>query len=379
MERPKGAWKPVQRQVTGEVMYIQDRWQNGQQVGDYAELPTNARRMYEEDAALLVNLGGKPSVFYTYEEHDRARSELSHSCEALAEELLKFRGSYSDGSQEMFSTPLLPREVYAKLMQLRAAEILAADTEQLAKPSDFDEGDEFDVRKADGVLTDASVRVWKYGARQKRVITSESGVEPQYPRDFLTYPSNEAAHSYLVEVCFEYYHPNVDVISETIGLYINEEGALTVVRDMYVPGLSAAASEGQCRKVLADASQLDIATFADFIAEIVGDEPAPMWSHNNYDDIRDYINRVANGLTRAYLTEWLDNTSSSHVRWNLSRRFIDGLALRDALMDSYNPHVHDEIVEIVNSERRLHNARVEAELASTGSDPASPWRDRIER
>lgn len=377
MERPKGKRQPVERQVTAEMVYLHDSWQNGRQAGDFSSLSDMARQMYEEDAAALIALGGDTAILEVFDKFDKNRSKLSHSCEALANELLKFSGDYSSGSREDFELALLPHEVLAKIAALRVASLLAGADEQLAVPSGPDDELTQDVRKQDAILTDAYLRVWKYADDRKYTVTSDPGVNPQYPRDYLIYPSNERSYRYFMQIAFEYYHPTAEILQETIGINISGDGSLSVERDIYVPGFGAAASEGYYVKTLDDATEEDITAFADAIAEIVGDEPTPADSRNDYNDVKDYISRVPNGLTRAYLSEWLSNTSQSYVNHQLGASTPDGSTLREALMDPSDTTAHAAIITLVDYDREFHNERAQA--GQENDSIATPWRDRVMR
>jgi hypothetical protein len=374
MERPKGKRQPVERRVTAEMMYLHDSWQNGRPAGDYGALSDAARQMYEEDAAALIATGGDAALLEVFEAFDKNRSNLSYSCEALANELLKFSSDYSSGSREDFEPAQLPHEVLAKISALRVGALLAGADEQLAIPSGPDGESTLDVRKQDAILTDAYLRVWKYADDRKYTVTSDPGVKPQYPRDYLAYPSSEKAYRYFIQVAFEYYPPTAELLQETLAINMSGDGTLSVERDIYVPGFGGAASEGYYVKTLDDATEEDIAAFADVIAEIVGDEPMPADSRNDYNDVKDYISRVPNGLTRAYLTEWLSNTSRSYVHHQLGASTPDGSTLREALMDPGDTDAHAAIITLVDYDRRFYN-----EQAQASGDGAVPWRDRVMR
>ena len=376
MERPNGKKQPVERRVTAEMVYLYDRWKNGQQPEQYSALPEMARRMYEEDAALLVNLGRQGTILDTYEKYD-VRSDLSRSCEALATELLTLHGGYSNGMQEDFEVVSLPQEVLAKVRSLHAGGLLAEDGEQLAIPSGPDGESTLDIRKHDATLTGVYLRVSKYTADRKYAVTSESGVEPQYPRDYLVYPSDEVAYRYLMEISFEYYHPAARAIQETVGLHVNERGELSVDRDMYVSGFGAAASEGMFAKGFDNITQQDVAALADIIAEIVGDTPTPTRDHDNYDYVKDYIRTVPNGLTRVYLREWLDNTSQPYVWRQLAASTSDGSTLRESLVNATDADAHNAVATLVDYDRQVHNERAQA--ARLEGVNTALWRDHAQR
>lgn len=378
MERPRGERQPaVQRRLTAEMMYLFGRWRSGQQVGDYNRLPDTMQRMYEQDATILAALDDEAAVLDVYKRYDDNRSELSRSCTALAEALLSFRGVHSDGMQDDFVAAPLPQEVLAKIRALRVGDLLASDDEQLAIPSDYNDSAVLDIRKADAVLTDVYLRVWKSADDRKYALTSDPGVEPQYPRDFLAYPANEVAYHYHIEVSFEHYHPTAEIIQESVNLYIDGQGRLGVDRDMYIHGFGGEASDGAFVRALDGVTEQDIAAFADVIAEIVGDQPVSAWRHDQYNDVSDYISRVPNGLMRAYLTEWLDNTSRSYVRRQLAASTMDGSTLHDWLLDPGNSDARDVLMTLVNYDREARNEQ--ARVTPPDSDPVAPWRDRIPR
>lgn len=376
MERPRGERQPVERQLTAEMMYLHDRWRNGQQVASYAALPETAQRMYEEDAAALIRLGRAAAILEIYEKFD-ARSELSQSSEALANELLKFHGDYWDGCREDFEIDLPPHEVLTKIQALRIGEALAGDNEQLAAESAEEDSAAPGIRKQDALLTEVCLRVCKYAEDKKYAVTSEPGVQPQYPRDYLVYPSSETAYRYFMEVVFEYSHPSAEIIQETVGLYIGPTGNLSVKRDMFITGYSDETNESRYANTMTDVGDEDIAAFADTIAELVGDTPTPTDSRTDYDGLKSYIYSVPNGLARLYLREWHHNTSSSYVRRHLFARASGGSTLARSLSDPYDTDAQEALATLVNYDRQLHNEQARAAAQNGKTMPI--WRDYVQR
>jgi hypothetical protein len=373
MERPRGEKLVIQRQITGELMYIQDCWENNLQVNEFADLPPFARRAYEEAAATVNEQGGKPSVMAVLEHYDGARSELSRSCEALADELLRS----SDGSHEEIWVAMRPHEALERLQNLAVGRVLVGNDVQLADPYREGDGLELDIRKSNSLLTDVSLSVWKHGVNRKCAIVTEPGVEPSYPLDYLPYPTNEDAHQSQIGVAFAYYHPQEGHLSEMIWLYIDEFGNLSVFREMFVSRFGFASSEGAYNESLEDIPEHEIAAFADYIAELVGDGPISMRDRED-DSLTHTINRIPDQLSRAYAQEWIDNMSPEHVRALLMGRFdATGSSLLDDLMDPVNTAAREALVELVNGDRAQHVDRCRA--GEQAGITIEPWRDRIVR
>jgi len=373
MERPRGEKLVVQRQVTGELMYIQDCWQNNLPVNEFADLPPLARRAYEEIAASVNEQGERPSVMAVLEHYDGARSELSRSCEALVDELLRSSGE----SREEIWVATRPREALEKLQNLAVGRALIGDDVQLADPYREGDGSELDIRKSNSLLTGVSLSAWRHGVERKRAVVTEPGVEPNYPRDYLPYPTNEDAHQSQLDVAFAYYHPQEGHLSEMITLYIDEFGNLSIFREMFVSRFSFASSEGAYSEGLEDVSEDEIAAFADYIAELIGDEPISMRDRRD-DGLVYTINRIPDPQSRVYAQEWIDNMPFEHVRALLMGQLgATGSSLLDDLMDPANTAARETLMELVNGDRSNHAMR--RQDAEQSGIAIEPWRDRIER
>ena len=319
MERPKPRVKPVERDVTGEIVYLDRMRQFGIDPQVYpGDLPDMAIDVYEIAADMYKSQGARPPIMDEYDKHDMEVPELGASCASLAEVLLTHKRPNSLSSFENFIVAMPPAEVLEALQKMRAGEVLAPDNEQLALSPSGGHYSAADVIKKDAKLTSVGVRAYGWSDGSKYLFTDEPGEQLQGSGNRLSYPSNEESHSYKLEVSFSYQHPKAGYFNERVILSVGQRGTTQISSQVWVAAYADMGYEGHGEKDLKDATEDDIAAFADLIAEMVGDEPEAVWQHNDRK-IREYISTVPSEVAREYLLEWVDNKSSLAVYQELAR------------------------------------------------------------
>lgn len=381
MERPKGEVEPRVRAVTGEVMYLDEARRLGSDPKQWPDdLSDMAIQLYEEEAAIANDRDWRPPILDEYESYDREIDELSASCAALAEELLKLKEPDSQWTFETFVIEEAPQEVLEKLKQTRVGEVLAGDDEQLAIPSNGEYYPVLDIKKQDMKLAGVSLRVFGWSDR-KYIFTNKPGEQYQYPQNCLVYPSDEKSKWYSLELTFAYDHPEAGAVNEEVQLSIGQRGDLSIHRQIWASPYAETGYEGHLGKGLEDTTDEDIAAFADLVAEIVGDEPEAVW-HRNERVLAAYIDTVPSETARKYLGEWLTNMHASQILGDLQYTAVGDKRLAYALK-------HDELakqgLEVLAAKVGEHRAR-RNELAADKKRSmewfgreTEPWHDVVDR
>lgn len=379
MERPKQRVESVKREVTGEILYLDSARKHGDRPKEYPDdVSKIAVDLYENRARLMRAQGARPEIMGLYEQYDE-RSDLSSSCASLAEELLKLKRPGSTWTLENIVVETPAAAVLESLQNLRAGKVLAADDDQLAIPSNGEHYPMLDIKKKDATLTGVAARVWGWSDR-KQLVTSEPGEPYSYPRDCLMYPSDERSKRYELDIAFAYNHPEAGYFNEKVSLSIGPDGGLRISSQMWVSAYGEMGYEGHYGHSLDDATDADIAAFADLFAQVVGDEPEAVW---HYDEriASAYMESITQQETQAYLEEWIDNTSIMQVYRALIASRYKGQSLKEALDDSTTSHgARISIIEMVDKARADYK---EAIAAGTPFEieflKYTPWRDHIKR
>lgn len=382
MERPKGRVEKIDRKLTDEIVYLDEMRRYDGSPQKYPEdVSDMAIQLFQTEADMMQNQGIRPEIMDLYEQYDNEESELNQSCAALAEELLKLKDPGSELTFEDFVVDTPAVEVLDELRKTRAGGVLAADDKQLAIPSNGEYYPILDIKKQDAKLTGVGVRAWGWSDR-KYIFTNDPGEPYQYPRDCLVYPGDEKSHSYELDITFSYDHPDAGYFNEKVSLTIGSRGNLQIGSDVWASVYAETGYEGHGGKSLKDASDEDVAAFADLIAKVVGDEPETV-RHYNDRKLRAYIDKVANGESRDYLLEWLDNSHAAQVKYDLGSTSVGDQSLLKALFDpDHAEEAHKSLVEKVDEMRRSRNEPTDEDKRIEklfGGDPIPPWRDLVVR
>lgn len=385
MERPKGEKRLVKREVTGEIVYLDEMRANAARVQEYPDdldVPEVVR--YETVAEAMRQAGQQPAIMAEYERYDDAPSKVKRSCTELAEILHSLQRPDARLTFEDIVVEQAPQQVQDALRTIRAGELLAHDDKQLAFESDGSYYPVLDIQKKDATLHSVSLRVFKWTQNYKGVFTNKKGETYQYPRDYLQYPSNEVSHNYELQLCFGYSHP-ASSFTETVTLAIGSEtdDSLRVSSEVWVAAYAETGYEGHGGKGLKHASDTDYAQLAGLMAEVVGDQPEAYWQREQRL-MDDYIATVPDETSREYLREWVENSFAGQVIHTINSTKVGSTNLRRALA-SGSPEAEKVLADLVNARRERRRQMIEYhqnnanDIWGGGIDGVEPWADRVQR
>lgn len=285
MERPKFEKKTAIREVTGEIVYLDEMRHRNEVPKGYDDLPDDIQQMFEDEADMHRQFGSHPEIMDEYEKHEKSASDTEMSCIALADELLALK----DEKSRLTFVDIVAKEprdvVLSKLQSIRFGQLLADDDEQLAIESDGAYYPVLDIKKQDLRLNGVGVRVWGWDD-EKYVFTNQPGDDYEYPRNCLVYPSTEKSIRRQLELIFSYTH-SATTVTESVSLTLNGRGGTDVSRQIWMSAYAETGYEGHDGAGLDSCSDEDVAAFADLLAEIVGDEPESieMYQDRQYSDL----------------------------------------------------------------------------------------------
>jgi hypothetical protein len=114
MERPQAEIQTKQRDITAEIVYLDEMRRRNEVPKPFLELGDMAIQMYETEAATFAD-GKRPDIMDEYEQHDRKPSKVVASCTLLADELLKLKEPNSRLTFVDIAVEASPDTVLAKL------------------------------------------------------------------------------------------------------------------------------------------------------------------------------------------------------------------------------------------------------------------------
>ena len=269
MERPKVEQQPIKRQVTGEIVYLNEMRLSGEFPDAFNTIGEQAIDMYSHDAKIYEAQGQRPVIMDLYEEYEPQLSSTEASCIALADELLKLKDPEVQLTFVDINVKTPAAEVLEKLRAIKSGELLVSDNEQLALESNGEYYPILDFNKGKAQLNSVGLRVWGWD-HPKYVMTDKY----DNPADnYLAYPSDEKLTRRKLEISFLYKSDTSESFSENISLSLSNETATSIGRSIYSSAYADMGYEGHKGETLYDIDDADIAAFGDLVAEIVGDEP----------------------------------------------------------------------------------------------------------
>lgn len=272
MERPQIDIQPKQRNVTGEIVYLDGLRRRNETPKQFLDLGDMAIQFYEAEAAMCID-DIRPAIMDEYERYDNSTpSETVASCIELANILLTLEGPDNKWSFVNVMVDVSPDTVLSKLEAISAGSILASANEQLAIESDDKYYPIVDIRKQNANLIDVGVRVWGWDDK-KYVYTNEEGEACKYPQHFLMYPSDEKNISRQIDLSFAYVGKDSGRFTESVSLNLKADGSVAINTNIFAMAYAETGYEGHKRTSLDSPSEVDVAAFGDLIAEIVGDTP----------------------------------------------------------------------------------------------------------
>lgn len=270
MERPQVNPQPIERNVTGEIMYLDEMRRLGQAPARYSELSDMAIQMYEVEADMTPH-GSRPDILDELEKHDRLPTPVVASCHELAAELHKLKDPESHLTFVDIALPTPGAEVLAKLQSIEAGSYLAADDEQLALESNGEYHPILDIKKQNARFMGASLRVWQW-EDDKYVFTNGKDEPYDYHKHYLPYPENEKSYRREIELAFQYHDKTAGTFTESLSLHLGPYDQVRMATSVFALAYAETGYEGHHHKTI-EVFDEAIAEFGDLVAEIVGDEP----------------------------------------------------------------------------------------------------------
>lgn len=373
MERPKVTVKPVEREVTGEIVYLDEMRRVGQFPSRYEELSDMAIQMYEESADLLAAHDVRPDIMDEYEQYDARFDEVYLSCVALVKELLELRGPNPEVTFVDIAVDTPAAEVLAKLHESRLDRVLNADDTQLAIESDGSYYPVLDIKKQDATLRNVGLTVWGWKDNRKYIMTDNKDARA------LVYPENEQSEWFEIDVVFGYNHPQAQWFSEKLTLSIGTQGDMRLSSGVSVPEYAETGYEGHGYQALSDQTDEDILHFADVVAEIVGDEPMTTRQHRERE-FEKFLNKIVLPESVEYLREWIDNSWIEQVLGDLMYiRCGDVPIVRALITPEFAAQAHELLTVEVNKRRSSQNERASDVETVAYFGRTNPWIDRVMR
>lgn len=382
MERPRVQEQMTrQREVTGEVVYLDAMRQAGQWPEPYEAIPDMAIQLYEAQAASYRENGIRPAILDEYSLYDRPTPPLEASCIALADELLAHKAPDSPVTFVDIVAEMPAQEVLERLQRSPAGALLASDDEQLAIASDGSYYPVLDIRKSDATLTGVGVRIWGWDY-EKSVFTDQDDEPYDHNKHVLVYPSDEKTRVRELQITFMYDHP-ASHFQESILLRVDSQGP-DLYRNVYVTEYMETGYEGHAGKGLKHGKKQAVAEFADLVAEIVGDTPESV-AESKIRAYLEYEQRVIIPESSAYLREWVENSWAGQVMYDLRRLRVDAapgsdITLYEALtMQQHVQEAHTVLVNHVNNKRAERNRSARNKKLAEVFGTIEPWVDLVPR
>lgn len=321
MERPKIEKKPIEREVTGEIVYLDEMRHRAEFPKDYCNnLPETTREMFDQEADMHRQLGSRPEIMDLYDEYDERLSDTEASCIALADELLALKDPKDTLTFVDICVDMPAPDVLNKVKNSKAGELLAADDAQMAIESNGEYYPILDMRKESAKLLGASLRVWGWN-NERWSFTNTDDEERDPPRDLLAFPSDEKLTQRQLEIAFTYQSQSdtKDTFTESVSLVVNNAGGSSIDSNVSSMAYAETGYEGHGGDTAYDISDDDIAVFGDLVAEIVGDVPESIGMRQDRR-LRELSDNAANDEARRAIQELIDATWPAQATYLLSRR-----------------------------------------------------------
>lgn len=377
MECIESEYTPIQRSVTGEIVYLDDMRHQEEFPGYFSRLDEETKAMYEQMAAEYVDLGIRPDILDEYEKYESRFTDVEQHCFELADELLKHKHR-EDVSFASICIDQPPEKVIDKLKQTKIGSLLYGDDEQLAYESDGSYYPILDIKKKYAELLDVGLSV-RHCDNDKFAWTNSDDEERVPGRDILRYPAGEEIKRREFTLVFSYNIPTLDRggFDEKIKFCVDERGS-SAFRSVYISQYMEMGYSGHHDGSLINISEDDVAAMGDLLVEIVGENPISP-SERKTQQYIEFLNEIALPESRQYIEEWVDNSWDGQVLTDLQHKLkVDGVPLFEALVSfDLAKKAHGELVYHVDHRRHQKNhwARKYGESPIFNADPPEPWRD----
>lgn len=324
MERPKINNEPKAREITGEIVYLDQMRRSGTQFpSKFDELSDMAIDMYSHEAALYEYHGKRPVIMDLYEQYDGRLNDAEVSCIALADELLALKDEKNPLTFLDICIDQPAPDVLHKLQSIRAGELLAADDEQLAMESTGEYYPVLDMRKEHANIIGVGLRVWGWN-HEKYTFTNSDKRKVNPVKDLLMFPSDEKQAQRQIELTFSYLCNQIaeeepQYFTESVSLMVSEGGGASLYSTVYSPAYAETGYEGHGGESLEDVQEDDVAAFGDLVAEIVGDVPESVAMRENRE-VYEIVERAVNLQIAEAILELIKVTWPAQANYILSQR-----------------------------------------------------------
>lgn len=326
MERPRVKNQSKKREVTGEIVFLdQMRYNGGGYPGKFEELKYEKAELYNaraKSSSIHYPVTGiRPEIMDLYDEYDSRLSDTEASCIALADELLAFKDEKSPLTFVDICVDEPATSVLNKLQSIKAGELLTADDEQLAIKSTGEYYPILDIRKDQADLIGVGLCVWGWD-HEKYTYTDSTEEMRDFKKDLLVYPSDEKMAQRQLEITFMYYDRQAPKdgsshFNESISLTVSEHGRASLSRSISSMVYAETGYEGHKHESLKSIEEADIAAFGDLVAEIVGDVPESI-SMRQERKLAELVDAVASEAAKSMIRELLDATWPAQAQYILS-------------------------------------------------------------
>lgn len=375
MELPKNEYIPVERPISGELVYLDEMRHQEEFPSRFSELDDETRAMYEQMAKDYADLDIRLDILDDYEKFDSKLPGIDRSCIELADELLTHKHR-ENMPFVAICIDQAAKDVIDKLKQTRIGSLLCDDDEQLAFESEGGYYPVLDIKKKDAKLQGIGLTV--HGLNSDRYTFTDSDEEIREPkRHLLMYPESEKINQREFILSFSYNIPNQKAghFSEKIEFSVGESYT-RISSSVYVSEYMEMGYEGHHARGLYDLEDADIAAMGSLIAEIVGDNPIATHERQT-QQYEKYLTKIIRPESQRYIEEWVDNSWDGQVMADLEHKLkVGGLPLEKALVTpELVAEAHKVLADHVDYKRLSRN-----KYAAKGQDTVlgyevEPWRD----
>lgn len=377
MELPKSKYQPVERDIDGEVVYLDTMMHLGEYTGRFSDLDDYSRAAYYRLAETYADVDYRPAIVDEYEKFDRQMPDIDRSCVKMADELLmhKFKENLPFASIYIDKSP---ESTVEKIKQTRIGELLRNDDEQLAFESDGSYYPILDIKKKYATLTGVGLSVFGWDD-DRRILVDGEDPDDTFERRMIAYPEGEKLKRREFNLSFQYKMPDSykKSFSETITFTVGETGT-SISSQVYVNEYMEMGYDGHDTKFLRNLTDDDVRAMGDMIAELVGEDPISTHERTT-QEYKKFLENVTLSESRYYIEEWVDNRWDGQVMADLRHKLkIDSVPLLEALtLPDLAEKAHEELVYYVDHKRHQKNhwARKYKESPIFNEEPPEPWRD----
>lgn len=274
-----------EREVSAEIIYIDQARQNGTSPFGFEELTESERRPYILAAAAIRMAGERLAIMDEYDADEKREGMKlpERRCMALADALLEMKDSPRLSFVDFI--PKLPaEEVVRKIQTSPLGELLAPDDEQLGS-APFRDEEYVDITKAKSTLTGVSLRV--YGWEDEKMSILQPVTKTANYEHVLAYPSDERRKRRELSIGMSYDSAETGYV-ESLHLSFDDAGHTDLYRKVYVFEYGETGYEGSHHNLISSVTDEQVTAFGELFAEALGGTPETpqMAFERRLDEIR---------------------------------------------------------------------------------------------